>query len=190
MARTIPGLSYDRDVDQEEFDLLDALVRLHETAPHGILYLQNYHLNASRPLSVPLCPRTSPPSDYTWPAGWTFTVTPGPILMPIELGADILDSFYGQVMAYAAARILANAAPLAAGVDIADGPLVLDFLVVDGANSHGLEWSIVYWFAAYMQAMARRGYTGLGSVTLRHENGWVLDVTLRLAWSVRVGGGL
>lgn len=47
-------------------------------------------------------------------------------------------------MAYAAVRILANAAPLAVGVDIADGPLVLDFQVVDGANSHGLEWSIVY----------------------------------------------
>lgn len=84
-------------------------------------------------------------------------------------------------MAHAAARMLANAAPLAVGVNIADGPLVLDFLVVDSADSQGLEWNVVYWFAAYMQGMARRWYTGLGSVTFRHENGWLFDVALRLA---------
>lgn len=37
------------------------------------------------------------------------------------------------------------------------GALVRDFLVVDSANSCGLDWSGVYWFAAYMQGMARRG---------------------------------
>ena len=41
MARTIPGLSYDRDVDQEEFDLLDALVRqAGQSAPSSNDYLR------------------------------------------------------------------------------------------------------------------------------------------------------
>lgn len=75
------------------------------------------------------------------------------------------------------------------GVDIADGPLVLDFLVIDRATSPGLEWNVIYWFAVYMQGMARRWYTGLGGVTFSHENGWMFDVTLRLAWSVSVRGG-
>lgn len=41
MARNIPGLSYDRDVDQEEFDLLDALVKqAGQSAPSSIDYLR------------------------------------------------------------------------------------------------------------------------------------------------------
>lgn len=110
--------------------------------------------------------------------------------MPLEPGAEILTTFYGQVMAHAAACMLTDAAPLAVGVDIFDGPLVLDFLVRDRAGSRGLGWNVVYWFAAYMQGMARRRYTGLGRVTFRHENGWVFDVTLRLALSFRVSGAL
>ena len=161
-----------------------------KTAPRGMLYPDEYSPNTSRPLPLPLRLRTSAPTDYIWPGGWTLTVTTGQILMPIEHCAEILNTFYGQIMAHAAARMLANAAPLAVGVDMADGAFVLDFLVVDSANSRGLEWNIVYWFAAYMQGMARRGYTGLGSVTFRHENGWGFEVTLRLAWSVRVIGGV
>lgn len=45
------------------------------------------------------------------------------MLMPVQHGAEILNTFYGQVVAHAAARMLANAAPLAVGVDVADGGL-------------------------------------------------------------------
>ena len=110
------------------------------------------------------------------------TFTPGRALLPIDLAAQLLSAFYDQVMAYAAARMLSDAAPMAVGCDMADGYLMLDFLVMnnDRAGLPGLEWKVVYWFAAYLQGMARRGYTGLGRVTFRHVNGWACDVTLSL----------
>ena len=83
-------------------------------------------------------------------------------------------------MAYAAARMLADAAPMTVGCDIADGYLMLDFSVMNGAGLRGLEWKVVYWFAAYLQALARRGYTGLGRITFRNADGWACDVTLSL----------
>lgn len=87
----------------------ESTFRLRETASHGILYPAEYHTIIPRSLSLSLHPRTSPSTTYTWPFVWTFTVTPGPALMPIEHGVEILDTFYGPAMAYAAARILVNA---------------------------------------------------------------------------------
>ena len=55
----------------------------------------------------------------------------------------------------------------------------MDYEVVNRAMG-GLQWNIVYWFAAYMQMMARRGYTGLGTVRWRHNSGIAFDVALNI----------
>lgn len=166
-------------------------IKKQDNAPLAPLPPTAYHATSPEPQSLSVLPRATTPTTYTWSSGWTVTVTPGRILMPIDLAAELLSLFYGRVMDYAGARMLANAAPLAVGVDIGEGPLVLDFLMIDRVGSPGLEWKMVYWVAAYLQGLARRGYTGFGSVTFRHESGWAFGVTLKLMeWNVRVLGGL
>lgn len=122
------------------------------------------------------------------------TIRPGPAIMPIEGGSAILIAFYNQVMTMAAAKMLTATRHGLSGVDFGNNVFHLDFAIVaSGPTQVFMEWNVVYWFAAYMQALARMGFTSIGSMEWRHESGTVMDVVLRLLVDMpvrdRIGGG-
>ncbi len=146
-------------------------------------------LPAGAPPPFAVHPRVITPTAYRWSHGWTMVVEPGPAILPVEDGAAMLTAFYNRAMAIAAAHMLSPSRGLS-GTDFSDGVFFLRYLVIDrGPANVVLEWNLVYWFAAYMQAIARRGNTSIGRVLWRHESGIVIGISLRLLVDVRVQGG-
>ena len=62
---------------------------------------------------------------------------------------------------------------------------MLDILVLGRADSRRLDVNVVYWVTACMQARARGGYEGLGSVRFRQASGLAFKVSLAVSfeWS-------
>jgi len=115
------------------------------------------------------------------------TTHPGSAIMPIERGSAILIAFYNQVMVMAATNMLIAKIPNISGVDFMNNVFHMDFTISErGPAQVVLEWNVVYWFAAYMQALARMGFTSIGRVQWRHDSGIVMDVVLRLLLDVPV----
>ena len=144
---------------------------------------------ASRTLSPPihnaaasksLLSSRSLSENYLWAHGWTMFIQQGPIVLPTLSGAEMLSDVYSSIMAIAAAKMLDNAATVAGGALFTYQKVVVDFMVVDQAMG-GLKWDVVYWFAAHMQMMARRGFTGLGVVRWNHESGLTFNMAVSVA---------
>lgn len=68
-------------------------------------------------------------------------------------------------MAVAAANMLSATRLGLSNLDLTNGVLLLDFRMAEYApRTVPPEWNLVYCFAAYMQALARQGYTEIGRV--------------------------
>lgn len=114
----------------------------------------------------------------------------GPAILPVERGTRLLTEFYGSAIAIAAAKMLSNTPPGRSMISFENRVFTLDYAMVDGGPTNvDMEWEVVYWFAAYMQALVRLGYTQIGRVVWSHESGIVISIVLDLVVPVRVRGG-
>lgn len=156
------------------------------------LYLapQPAHLSTPSYLHSLLCKRFIPTRIYRWPGGWTMILQAGPAILPVERGTRLLTEFYGSAIAIAAAKMLSNTPPGRSMISFENRVFTLDYAMVDGGPTNvDMEWEVVYWFAAYMQALVRLGYTQIGRVVWSHESGIVISIVLDLVVPVRVRGG-
>lgn len=141
-----------------------AYLRARVTSTRNPYQNATYDSLARLPSQPTLHPRVTP-STYIWPGGWTMTIRPGPTIVPIGSASAILIAFYNQVMTIAAAKMLTATRPNLSGVDFVNNVFRLDFAILEnGPGPVVMEWNMMYWFAAYMQALARMGFTSIGGL--------------------------
>ena len=174
--------------------LISSIVLSHQSRPLHPLQDGNHTLQLSSIFPPSQSPfhlklRATPPMTYRWSGGWTMTVSPGPAILPVESGAAMLSAFYDQAMAVTAAHMLHSHNGLS-GIDFENEIFSLYYRMIDrGPANAVLDWGVVYWFAAYMQGLVRRGYTHTGRVLWRHESGIIIGITLRLLVDVTLRRG-
>ncbi|KAL9578213.1 MAG: hypothetical protein Q9212_005861 [Teloschistes hypoglaucus] len=135
-----------------------------------------------RTLPSPIIPRSLNNQDIAAQfrrAGWLIRFRPYQFFLPIRTSSAALIRLMNRCMALAAAHMLNNDPVPFNTAYFNQGPLALTIIGKEwcGGGCGGyrdiLKWELVYYLLLYVRNHAARGFSGTGSLLLRHVDGTV-----------------
>ena len=104
-------------------------------------------------------------------------------LMPVQIAAAVIESFYQSVMGRTISYSLTNRLSTRSFV-FRKGALVLFFRCLEGGRSGCLPWPLITMFAQYMMQRAQTGFTGEYIGHVSGPDGVLASVTFAVAGSI------
>lgn len=114
---------------------------------------------------------------------WDLTLALSDQLMPIQVAASVIESFYQSVMGKSITYSLTDRRPTPA-FRFKKGALVLLFRCVSGGPSGCFSWPLVTMFSQYMMQRAQTGFTGQYIGHIQGPDGVMASVTFMVAGAV------